>query len=81
MDCVLHSLLWVCCLVYLDDIVIYSSESIEGHIVKLAAVQERLDTASMSLKSSKRTFGSKKIVYLGHDLNENGVRPFQRIVK
>lgn len=62
----------MCCLVYLDDIVVFSKGTIERHVVELAAVLERLDRAGATLKPSKCTFGARTTQYLGHKLSEEG---------
>ena len=81
MNCVLRGLAWQCCLVYLDDIIIYSLGSFGRHLVEAALVFERLAQAGLTLKAKKRVFGAKRIEYLGHQLGEEGVRPVDRLVK
>lgn len=67
MDCILRGMLWICCLVYLDDIVIYSKGPLERHVVEVAAVLERLRNAGLSLKLNKCKFATPTIEYL--DMN------------
>eukprot|EP00644_Phytophthora_capsici_P017359 jgi/Phyca11/125263/e_gw1.57.348.1 len=81
MDCVLRGLTWVCCLVYLDDVVIFTKGSVAQHVVKLAVVFERLAEAGLSLKASKCSFATTRMEYLGHDLTPGGIQPTQRLVK
>lgn len=50
MDCVLRGLLWVCCLVYLDDIIVFSRGGIERHAVEVATVLARLEDAGLTVK-------------------------------
>ncbi|OWZ06163.1 hypothetical protein PHMEG_00021619 [Phytophthora megakarya] len=50
MNGVLRGLTWSTCLVYLDDIVVYTRGGIERHVVELAAVLERLSAAGLTLK-------------------------------
>lgn len=45
MNSVLRGLTWTGCLVYLDDIVIYTRVGIERHLFELVCVLERLATA------------------------------------
>jgi hypothetical protein len=80
MDCVLRGLLWVCCLVYLDDIVIFTKGSMDRHVVELAAVLARLEDHGLSVKLKKCTFAAKRLEYLGHELSPEGVRPVQRLM-
>ncbi|OWY99835.1 LOW QUALITY PROTEIN: Enzymatic Polyprotein, partial [Phytophthora megakarya] len=80
MNGVLRGLTWMTCLVYLDDIVIFTKGGIERHIVELASVLERLKSAGLSLKLKKCTFATTSMEYLGHMLSDEGVRPVDRLV-
>ncbi|OWZ01606.1 LOW QUALITY PROTEIN: Gag-pol fusion protein [Phytophthora megakarya] len=80
MDCVLRGLTWVCCLVYLDDVVIFTKDSVTQHVVELAIVLERLSEAGLSLKASKCSFATTHMKYLGHDLMPEGIKPMERLV-
>ncbi|KAE8904474.1 hypothetical protein PF007_g25363 [Phytophthora fragariae] len=77
---VLRGLTWLTCLVYLDDIVVFTRGGIERHIVELATVLERLSAVGLTLKLKKCMFATKSIEYLGHELSCDGVRPVQRLV-
>eukprot|EP00644_Phytophthora_capsici_P011974 jgi/Phyca11/106616/e_gw1.12.76.1 len=81
MDCVLRGLTWICCLVYLDDVIIFTKGTVAQHVVELAVVLERLAEAGLSLKASKCSFATTRMEYLGHDLTPDGVRPTDRLVK
>ncbi|OWZ07751.1 polyprotein [Phytophthora megakarya] len=81
MNCVLRGLTWVCCLVYLDDVVIFTKGSVAQHVVELAVVLERLAEAGLSLKVSKCSFATARMEYLGHDLTPDGMQPTLRLVK
>lgn len=80
MDCILRGLLWVCCLVYLDDIIVYSRGSIGRHALELAAVLDRLAQAGVTLNLKKCQFAAPSIEYLGHELGRDGIRPIERLV-
>uniref|UniRef100_H3G5E8 Reverse transcriptase domain-containing protein n=1 Tax=Phytophthora ramorum TaxID=164328 RepID=H3G5E8_PHYRM len=56
MNGVLRGLTWTTCLVYLDDIVVYTRGGIERHIVELATVLERLSVAGLTLTLKKCMF-------------------------
>ncbi|GMF43336.1 unnamed protein product [Phytophthora fragariaefolia] len=56
MNGVLRGLTWVTCLVYCDDIVIFTSGGVERHVVELANVLERLAQARLTLKLRKCRF-------------------------
>ena len=60
------------CLIYLDDIIIYSS-TFEEHLERLEAVFERLEQHNLKLKASKCEFFKTKESYLGHVVSEEGV--------
>jgi hypothetical protein len=43
--------MWQCCLMYLDDVIIFTKGGVARHVVELAAVLERLSRAGLSLKA------------------------------
>jgi len=81
MDAVLRGLTWQCCLVYLDDVIIFTKGSVSRHVVELAAVLERLSSAGLSLKAKKCSFGTTRLEYLGHELDADGIRPMESLVR
>ena len=60
------------CLVYLDDIIIFSS-TFDEHIERLEAVFERLHKHGLKLKPSKCQFLQTKVKYLGHIVSSSGI--------
>jgi len=80
MNGVLRGLTWVTCLVYLDDIVVFTRGGIERHIVELASVLERLSAAGLTIKMKKCVFATQSMEYLGHELSYEGVRPVDRLI-
>ncbi|KAG2789778.1 hypothetical protein PC116_g7695 [Phytophthora cactorum] len=80
MNSVLRGLSWLTCLVYLDDIVIYTRGGIERHILEVACVFERLAVAGLTLKLKKCVFAATSMEYLRHELSVEGVRPLDRLV-
>ena len=62
------------CLVYLDDVVIYSSTQ-EKHVEHLRAVLECFMLHGLKLKPLKCEFFKEKIEYLGHSVSLKGVWP------
>ena len=60
--------------VYLDDVVIYSSNWTE-HLQHLRKVFERLQEAGLTLKLKKCEFGATECTYLGHRVGRNGIKP------
>ena len=61
------------CFAYLDDIIIFSSGTVEDHLAKLEKVVERLSEWGWKLKPKKCHLLKKRIKYLGHIVSENGV--------
>jgi len=72
MEMVMGSLNLEACLLYLDDIVIFS-DTIDGHLEKLSRVLERIAEYGLKLKPSKCNFFREKLKYLGFIVSENGV--------
>src|SRR5688500_2303576 len=74
MDVVLKELKWKCVVVYLDDIFIYS-QTFEEHLEHIAAVLDRLIAAKLQAKVSKCQFVQPEIVFVGHLVSADGIRP------
>ncbi|GMF58803.1 unnamed protein product [Phytophthora fragariaefolia] len=81
MDAVLRGLMWQTCLVYLDDVIIFTKGDMTQHVVELTMVLERLARAGLSLKAKKCTFAAERLEYFGHELGEDGVRPMESLIK
>ncbi|CAK1595080.1 unnamed protein product [Parnassius mnemosyne] len=62
------------CFVYLDDIVVYSHD-LNSHIQNLASVFSRLRNYNLKLQPDKCEFLCKEVAYLGHLINNDGVKP------
>ncbi|POM58809.1 Pol protein [Phytophthora palmivora] len=71
MNSVLRGLTWITCLIYLDDIIVYTSGGIERHVVELACVLQRLADAGLTLKLNKCVFATRRMEYLGHELSSD----------
>ena len=69
MNQVLRGLTYEQCLVYLDDILIFSTD-FDSHLTDIAAVTERIRKAGLKLKPTKCSFGRAEVDYLGHSLSE-----------
>lgn len=76
MNKVLSGLIGRCCMVYIDDIVIYS-KSAKEHAQHLAAVLQRLRETGLQLKPSKCNFGLPEIELLGYKVNAEGIQPLE----
>ncbi|GMF35050.1 unnamed protein product [Phytophthora fragariaefolia] len=81
MNCVLRGLTWICCLVYRDDMFVFTKGTVARHVVELAVVLERLAEAGLSLKTTKCSFATTNMEYLGHDLTPVGIKPADTLIK
>ena len=60
------------CLVYIDDIVVFSS-TIKEHIERLKQIFQRLRDAGLKLKPAKCKLLQRRLMYRGHIVSEEGV--------
>ena len=60
------------CIIYLDDIIVFS-QTPEEHLVMLQAVFDKLKAAGLKLKPSKCDLFKKQTNYLGHVVGHKGV--------
>lgn len=65
MDIILAGVKWQTCLVYLDDVIVFS-HSPEVHLVHLDQVLQLLKENGVSLRPSKCHLFQKQVEYLGH---------------
>ena len=64
MTSVLHSLQFKMCLVYIDDVIVFSS-TFREHLSHLDLVFQRMRKANLTLKPSKCKFACPEVLYLG----------------
>ena len=72
MDIVMKEANFEICLVYLDDIIVYSEEADE-HLRRLEIVFSRLRKARLKLKPSKCKILQKHVTFLGHVVSNEGL--------
>ena len=72
MERVLAGLQWQTCLVYLDDIIIFS-KTFEDHLERMGTIFERLSGAGLKLKPKKCHLFQEKVLYLGHVVTKEGI--------
>ena len=60
------------CIIYLDDIVIFSKD-LPSHLERLEAVFWKLEEAGLKLKPSKCELFWRQLAYLGHVISAKGV--------
>ena len=61
------------CLIYLDDIIIFS-KTFEEHLIRLENVFRQLELHGLKLKGSKCEFFQKQVQYLDHIVNDKGIQ-------
>ena len=61
-----------CCVVYLDDIIVFG-KTVEEHVYRLEAVIQRLTEHGFKLKASKCKLLQTRVKYLGHILSADGI--------
>ena len=74
MSIVLCDLLWVVCLCYLDDIVVYA-RSPQELLERLRIVLDRLRDVGLKAKPSKCELFRTEIKFLGHMVSADGINP------
>ena len=61
------------CIIYLDDIIVFS-KTLEEHLTRLQAVFQKLKKAELKLKPSRCEFFKQESTYLGHVVSKNGIQ-------
>ncbi len=72
MELVLRGLHWSVCLIYLDNIIVYSAD-FPQHLQHLREVFQRFRTAGLKRKPSKCHLASSSVTFLGHRVSSAGV--------
>ena len=74
MNHVLRKEIGISCLVYLDDIIVFS-RTLEEHLDNLRRIFGLLEQANLKLKLSKCKFLETSVSYLGHIISASGIAP------
>ncbi|CAK1589170.1 unnamed protein product [Parnassius mnemosyne] len=74
MDNVLRDLQNTVCLVYLDDIIVFST-SLQEHMVNLEKVFQKLRESNFKIQMDKSDFLKLETAYLGHIICKDGIKP------
>ena len=74
MELVLRGLNWKICLIYLDDIICFST-SFPQHLDRLEEVFQALSDANLRLKPKKCVFAKSRVEFLGHVITKDGITP------
>ncbi|CAC5365554.1 unnamed protein product [Mytilus coruscus] len=74
MQYILSGLQWEICIIYLDDIIVFS-KSFEEHITRLQEVFDRFQLGGLKIAPKKCFIFQKKVSFLGHVVNAEGISP------
>jgi len=77
MNMILAGVKWKICVVYLDDVIVFSCSS-EEHLQHLDEVLIRLGKAGVTLKAAKCPFFQKEVEYLGHVIKPGRVHVLEK---
>lgn len=80
MDNVLKDLQGKICLVYMDDIIIFST-SLQEHIANLKLIFDKLRQSRLKIQLDKSEFLRKEVEFLGHIVTPEGVKPNPNKIK
>jgi len=72
MNIIMSGLYMHVCLVYLDDIICFSS-SLDEHLERLTTILQRLLSSGLKLKPEKCSIFQKSVSFLGHVISDNGI--------
>ena len=72
MELIFRGLQWDILLVYLDDIIVFSS-NFDEHLGRLEEVLKRLSEAGLKIKPSKCGLFKTQVLCLGHIVNVEGI--------
>jgi Reverse transcriptase (RNA-dependent DNA polymerase) len=73
LDVILSGVKWQSCLVYLDDVIVFSPTA-KQRLLDLDVVLGLLSRSNVFLKQKKCQFFSREVKYLGHIVSGDGVR-------
>lgn len=74
MDNVLRDLQGKVCLVYMDDIIVFST-SLQEHLENLKSVFKKLRESNLKIQINKSEFLRKEVSFLGHIVTSDGIKP------
>ena len=70
----LQGLQWVTCLIYIDDVIVFGKD-FDEHMQRLEEVLDRIKKAGLKLKASKSYLLQKEVIFLGHVVSGEGIKP------
>ena len=77
MELVLHGLHWKDCLIYLDDVLVFS-HTFSDHLKTLSEVFDRFRSAGLKLKAKKCHLAKTEVTFLGHVVSSHGLQPDEK---
>lgn len=80
MEMVLRGLPWKTCLVYLDNVLIFS-KTFNDHLQQLEEVFTRFKSCGLKLNPSKCSLAKREVQFLGHIVSKDGIKPDPRNVQ
>jgi len=80
MELIFRGLQWKTLLIYLDDIIIFSS-NLDDHFQILDEVLTKLKKSGLKLKPTKCDFLKDEVLYIGHVVSKDGVSPNPKVVE
>ena len=80
MDNVLREFLGKTCVIYLDDILIFST-SLQEHAESLDKILKKIQSFNLKIQLDKCDFFKKETCYLGHVITTEGVKPNPEKIK
>ena len=80
MQCCLGNLHLHYCIIYLDDVIIFS-KTLDEHVFRLRAVFEKLKQVALKLKTSKCEYFRQELTYLGHAVSKYVIQTNPRKVE
>jgi hypothetical protein len=73
-ELVIGSMQWHSAVLYMDDITCHA-KNFRDHLQRLREIFIRLREAGLKLKPKKCSFFQKEVTFLGHVVDEQGIRP------
>ena len=80
MDMVLKGLAWQCCMVFVDDVVVYS-KTWEEHLRDVEQVLQKFKECGITLNLKKCLLAQNQLPFLGHVVSKEGIKPDPSKVK
>jgi hypothetical protein len=79
-NALLGGLTWVKCLIYIDDIIIFSPNE-EAHLADLQLILQRFQEVGLKVNFGKAQIAKTNVKYLGHIVTPDGTQPDPEKVK